>query len=82
MTANKVLRIANISKAAYLVTKGARLIEGEIFEGGRVYFAFSDYERCQVYLSEIDSNPPVLFQDFLKALQQVKVVLQNTREAR
>jgi hypothetical protein len=82
ITAPKVLRTADVSKAAYLVTKGARLIEGETFDGGRVYFSFSDYDRCRAYLGEIDLNPPVGIQDFLKALQQVKAVLQTTREAR
>jgi len=79
MTAKDVLRISDLGKAAFLVTKGMRLVEAEQFEN-RVYLAFSNYEMCRSTLRQIEDNVPVCINDYLNAFTQVKSAMRDARD--
>jgi hypothetical protein len=76
-----ILRLSDLGKSAYLITKGMCLIETEPFDS-KVFFTFESHDRCKAHLYEIEQNVPVGIQDYLKAFAQVKTALRECKEAR
>jgi hypothetical protein len=70
-------RTADLYQAAYLRTKGAKLLDVEAGDYGRLVFVFEDGGSIDTWVKDFCNDSTINVQGFIASIRMLKGIVQN-----